>query len=81
MEPLRTTTQWKNNIASNFCKNPFAKYPFFQLLTHHPSRKSGARLDRVVRTAGTLLSPTLCPQALPCAQRTLTTNDPKMILK
>ena len=28
-ERLRTTKQWKNNIASNFCKNPFAKYPFF----------------------------------------------------
>ena len=22
----------ENNIAANFCKNPFAKYPFFQLL-------------------------------------------------
>ena len=32
MEPLRTTKQWNNNIAGNFCKNPFAKYPFFQLL-------------------------------------------------
>ena len=27
------------------------------------------------------LSPTLSPQALPCPQRTLTTNDPKTILK
>ena len=48
---------------------------------HHPSRKPGVRLDRVVRPAGTLLSPTLSPQALPCPQRTLTTNDPKTILK
>ena len=28
MEPLRTTKKWKSNIADNFCKNPFAKYPF-----------------------------------------------------
>ena len=30
----RPHTSWKNNIASNFCKNPFAKYPFFQLLSN-----------------------------------------------
>ena len=29
---LHTTKTWKISIASNFCKNPFAKYPFFQLL-------------------------------------------------
>ena len=45
-----------------------------------PSRKPGVRLDRVVRPAGTLLSPTLSPQTLPCPQRTLTTNDPKTFL-
>ena len=32
MELPRTTKQWKNKIADNFCKNPFAKYPLFQLL-------------------------------------------------
>ena len=36
MEPLRTTKQWTNNIAGNFCENPFAKYPFFQLLIIQP---------------------------------------------
>ena len=46
-----------------------------------PSRKLGVRLDMVVRPAGTLLSPTLSPQALPCPQHTLTTNDPKVTLK
>ena len=46
-----------------------------------PSRKPCVRLHRVVRPAGTLLSPTLSPQTVPCPQRTLTTNDPKTILK
>ena len=29
MEPVHTTKQCKNNIASNFCKDPFTNYPSF----------------------------------------------------
>ena len=32
MEPVHTTEEWKHNIASNFCKNTFAKYPLFSAI-------------------------------------------------